>query len=171
MYDSLLMGYIFLFYSYVYSMCTVMLHLSWTWRWTGKQAKTKYYPLVQIFSSAHRQIRVSVNYPTSAKESENAINLETESHRNTDNKRKPRPRPHNCVLVEWMLILKSQITWGNGTHLLPGTWPPLIPFRGSGATPSNLEYNWKLKLCTCSMMKRQAKPWIQRDQYHHSQRI
>lgn len=30
------------------------------------------------------------------------------------------------------------LTWGKGIHLLPGTWPLLIPLRGSGAAPSNL---------------------------------
>lgn len=32
----------------------------------------------------------------------------------------------------------SCFTWGKGTHLLPGTWPLLIPLRGSGTAPSNL---------------------------------
>lgn len=40
---------------------------------------------------------------------------------------------------------KRSFTCGKGRHVLPGTWPLLIPFRGSGAFPSNLENQIPIK--------------------------
>lgn len=119
------------------------------------QSNTNYYPLVQTFSSAHRQIRASANHLTSARNEQpyhqhgsysfrKARLTKLETGKTTEESRgffitACLSNIFTAILIGASPDFENSITWGNGTHLLPGTWPLLIPFRGSGAAPSNLE--------------------------------